>query len=62
MEKQSGQKSVMHAAYWFNRFFTIQNNQLYNIAGYLYPIHTLYVIFFVQLDYNTGLFPAVEFY
>ena len=31
-------------------FFSVQNNQLHNIAGYLYPNHALFVLYFVQLD------------
>ena len=30
--------------------FSIQNNQLYNIAGYLYSIRALFAIYLVQLD------------
>ena len=31
-------------------FFSVQNNQLHNIAGYLYPNHALFILYFVQLD------------
>lgn len=30
--------------------FTVQNNQLHNIAGYMYSIHVLFVHSFLQLD------------
>ena len=30
--------------------FSVQNNQLYNIAGYLYSIRALFAIYTVQLD------------
>ena len=32
------------------QIFSIQNNQLYNIAGYLYSIRALFAIYLVQLD------------
>ena len=31
-------------------FFTVQNNELYNIAEYLCFIRALFVLYFVQLD------------
>ena len=31
-------------------FFSVQNNQLHKIVGYLYPNHALFVLYFVQLD------------
>ena len=30
--------------------FSVQNNQLYNIAGYLYSIRALFVLYLMQLD------------
>lgn len=37
-------------------FFTLQNNQLYNFARYLYSIQESFVLYFVQLDNNSLIF------
>ena len=52
-EKQNGYRGVARAADWLNMFFfTVQNNQFFNIAGYLCSIRALFVLYFVQLDNN----------
>ena len=48
-EKQSGKRSVTRAADRLKKvfFLTVGNNQMYYVAGYLYPIRALFVFYFV---------------
>ena len=46
--KRIENRSVRHRL--SSLFFSVQNNQLHNIAGYLYPNHALFILYFVQLD------------
>ena len=34
-------------------FFTVQNNQMYNIASHLYSIRAFFALYFMQLDNKT---------
>lgn len=40
--------------------FTVQNNQLYNIASYLYTVSSLFVLCLVQLD-NENTFSVLKY-
>ena len=40
--------------------FTVQNNQLYNIASYLYTVSSLFVLCLVQLD-NENTFSVLQY-
>lgn len=54
----SGKREAVRRAYraqptgWTRFLFTIQNNKLNNIAGYLSSIRALFVLYLVQLDDN----------
>ena len=51
-EKRGRERSLACAANRLNRFLTLQNNQLCNIAGHLYFNAALFLLHFVQLDNN----------